>query len=305
MEEFRNICLKWKTDEHINIDKPLLKSILIMADIIEARDPYTGGHVWRVSQFAKLMATKIGLPEDKIIKTSIAAYLHDLGKVGIPDHILQKAMALTEAEFSIVKTHPSIGSKLLGRHPLAEMVTSAANDHHERLDGKGYPNRLRGDQLSLIARIVSIADAFDAMTSTRSYRKGMTVETALSILEKESGAQFDSDLVGHMCELGASGDLADIVGHTANGLPVITCPHCGPVIAIPRNTRDGYIIYCGACHAQPELHRVGDTFEAESIGVTDVPRNLEPRPNEDAVGDVLAQIGKGNSSDSPLYSHFG
>src|SRR3990172_1773867 len=140
----------------MNIDKPLLKSLLIMADIIEARDPYTGGHVWRVSQFAKLLATKIGLPEDEVIKISIAAYLHDLGKVGIPDDILRKAEALTDAEYAIVNTHPSIGSKLLGGHPLAEMVSSAANDHHERLDGKGYPNGLRSEQISQVARIVSI-----------------------------------------------------------------------------------------------------------------------------------------------------
>jgi len=274
----------------MNIDKPLLKSLLIMVDIIEARDPYTGGHVWRVSQFAKLLATKIGLPEDDVIKISIAAYLHDLGKVGIPDNILQKAEALTNAEYAIVKTHPSIGSKLLGGHPLAEMVTSAARDHHERLDGKGYPNGLRGEQISLTARIVSITDAFDAMTSTRPYRKGMTVDTALSILEKESGTQFDSKLVEHMCQLGSSGDLAHIVGHTADGLPIVTCPHCGPVIAIPRNTKDGHVIYCRACHAQLELHRNGNAFEAKMTGMTNDPRNLEPRANEDAVEDVLAQI---------------
>ena len=274
----------------MNIDKPLLKSLLIMADIIEARDPYTGGHVWRVSQFAKLLATKVGLSEDEIIKISIAAYLHELGKVGLPDQILQIAEALTDAEYAIVKTHPSIGSKLLGGHPLADMVSAAANDHHERLDGKGYPNGLRDEQISLTARIVSITDAFDAMTSTRPYRKGMTVETALSILEKESGTQFDSELVKHMCELGSSGDLAHIVGHTADGLPVVTCPHCGPVIAIPRNTKDGHVIYCRACHAQLELHRVGNTFEAERTGMTDDPRNLESRVNEDAVEDVLAQI---------------
>jgi len=106
----------------MNIDKPLLKSLLIMADIIEARDPYTGGHVWRVSQFAKLLATKIGLLEEEVIKISVAAYLHDLGKVGIPDDILRKTNALTDAEYAIVKTHPSVGSKLLGGHPLAESV---------------------------------------------------------------------------------------------------------------------------------------------------------------------------------------
>ncbi len=275
----------------MNIDKPLLKSLLIMADIIEARDPYTGGHVWRVSQFAKLLATKIGLPEEEIIKISIAAYLHDMGKVGIPDDILKKADALTDDEYAIIKTHPSIGGKLLGGHPLAEMVTSAANDHHERMDGKGYPRGLRGEQIPLIARIVSIADAFDAMTSTRPYRKGMSVEQALCRLEEGAGTQFDAQLVRHMCELGRAGDLDHIVGHTADGIPVVTCPHCGPVIAVPRSTQDGDIIYCRACHSQLALHRTGNTFKAEMIGMSDDPRDLEPRANEDAAEDLLAQIG--------------
>ncbi len=203
----------------MNIDKPLLKSLLIMADIIEARDPYTGGHVWRVSQFAKLLATKIGLSEEEVIKISIAAYLHDMGKVGIPDEILKKASALSEAEFTVIKTHPSIGAKLLSGHPLAEMVISAANDHHERVDGKGYPRGLSGEQLSLTARIVSIADAFDAMTSVRPYRKGMSVEQALCRLEEGAGTQFDSELVGHMCELGRAGDVgvAKVGELTQNG----------------------------------------------------------------------------------------
>jgi hypothetical protein len=274
----------------MNIDKPLLKSLLIMADIIEARDPYTGGHVWRVSQFAKLLATKIGLPEDEIIKISIAAYLDDIGKVGIPDDILKKAAALTDEEYAIIKTHPSIGSRLLGSHPLAEMVSSAANDHHERMDGKGYPRGLSGKQLSLTARIVSIVDAFDAMTSTRPYHRGMSAEEALCRLEEGARTQFDLELVGHMCELGRAGDLAHIVGHTADGIPTVTCPHCGPVIAIPRNTKDGDIIYCRACHNQLELHQSGDTFVAEMSGMSDDPRDLEPRANEDAVEDVLAQI---------------
>ena len=275
----------------MDIDKPLLKSLLIMADIIEARDPYTGGHVWRVSQFAKLLATKIGLLEDEIIKISIAAYLHDMGKVGIPDDILKKAEALTDEEYAIIKTHPSIGGKLLGSHPLAEMVTSAANDHHERMDGKGYPRGLRGEQISLTVSIISIADAFDAMTSVRPYRKGMSVEQALCRLEEGAGTQFDSELVGHMCELGRAGDLAHIVGHTADGIPAVTCPHCGPVIAVPRNTKDGDILYCRACHSILELHRSSNTFTAEMTGMTDDPRNLEPRANEDAVDDILVQIG--------------
>ena len=275
----------------MNIDKPLLKSLLLLADIIEARDPYTGGHVWRVSQFAKLLATKIGLVEDEIIQISIAAYLHDLGKISIPDDILKKDSALTEMEYSIVKTHPSVGKKLLNLHPLGEMVVSVANEHHERMDGKGYPNGLHGGQISLAARIVSISDAFDAMTSVRPYRKGMSLEEALSRIEAGAGSQFDADLAAHMCELGRAGDLAHIVGHTADGIPAVECPHCGPVIAVPRNTKDGDILYCRACHSQLELQRSGDTFTATMIGMSDDPRNLEPSVNIDAVESVLAQIG--------------
>jgi len=277
-------------DRIMEINKPLLKSLLIMADIIEARDPYTGGHVWRVSQFAKLLATKIGLPNDEIIKVSIAAYLHDLGKVGIPDEILKKAEPLTDAEYAIIKTHSSIGSKLLGSHPLAEMVTSAALEHHERVDGKGYPNGLHNEQITLVARIISIVDAFDAMTSTRPYRNGMSMEQALNRIEENAGTQFDPELVGHMRELEQAGDLAHIVGHTAEGIPVVTCPHCGPIIAIPRNTKDGDIIYCRACHGKLELHKTGDTFKAEMIDMSYDPRDLEPRPNEDAVEDILTGL---------------
>ncbi len=274
----------------MNVDKPLLKSLLLLADIIEARDPYTGGHVWRVSQFAKLLATKVGLSEDEIIQISIAAYLHDLGKISIPDHILQKDTELTDAEYAIIKTHPSIGKKLLASHPLGSLVEAVANDHHERVDGKGYPNGLHGEQISLAARIASIVDAFDAMTSVRPYRKGMSVEEALARIEAGAGSQFDLELAGHMCDLGHAGDLAHIVGHAAEGIPTVTCPHCGPVLAIPRNTREADIIYCRACHSQLELHSTGDTFTAKMIGMSDDPRNLEPQPNEDAIENILAQI---------------
>jgi hypothetical protein len=274
----------------LEINKPLLKSLLLMADIVEARDPYTGGHVWRVSQFAKLLATKARMPEDDVVRVSIAAYLHDMGKVGIPDQILKKPEALSDDEYAVIKTHPSIGDRLLAGHPLAEMVRAAAAEHHERVDGKGYPNGLQGDQLSPVSRIIAIADAFDAMTSMRPYRKGMPIEKALNILEENAGTQFDAGLVRHMCALGQAGDLAHIVGHTADGIPAVVCPHCGPVIAIPCDTQDGDIVYCRACQGELQLHRVGDTFEAEMMGMTDDPSKLEPVPNEAGIDNLLAQI---------------
>jgi hypothetical protein len=278
------------------IDPLLLKSILIMADIIEARDPYTGGHVWRVSQYSKLLALKAGLSNDDAIRTSIAAYLHDLGKVGIADNILNKTEKLNDEEYAVIKTHPSIGARLLRDHPLAEMVMDVADQHHERMDGMGYPNGLRGEEISLPARIVSITDAFDAMTSIRPYRKNMSAETALKILQDGAGSQFDPELVRHMCELGNAGDLEHILGHTAEGIPAVTCPQCGPVIAIPRTTKDGDVIYCRACHGQLTLSQTENTFTAEMTDMTNDPKLLEPRANEEAVANILSQIRKENSS---------
>ncbi|MFN3490860.1 MAG: HD-GYP domain-containing protein, partial [Anaerolineales bacterium] len=106
----------------LNIEKDLLRSLLVMADVIEARDTYTGGHVWRVSRLAKELALRLGLSNDEAIQISIGGYLHDLGKVGIPDAILRKTEKLTEAEFETIKTHPTIGANVLKEHPLGSLV---------------------------------------------------------------------------------------------------------------------------------------------------------------------------------------
>ena len=144
----------------MKIEKQLLKSLLVMADIIEARDPYTGGHVWRVSQYAKLLATKVGVSKDEAIRASIGGYLHDIGKVGISDSILLKKGPLSPEEFEIVKTHPLIGSRLICEHPLGKLFDEHVLYHHERVDGQGYANGVAGDGLSLQARIINIVDAF-------------------------------------------------------------------------------------------------------------------------------------------------
>lgn len=265
------------------MNSDLIKSLLVMADVVEARDPYTGGHLWRVSQFAKLLSIKAGLAEVEAIQISLGGYLHDLGKVGIPDSILKNPGKLTEQEFEIVKTHPQIGSGMINAHPLSSLVCSPILEHHERLDGKGYPCGLSGDQISLSSRIVGISDALDAMTSTRSYRKALTLETALQILEQGSGTQFDTILVSHMYELGRAGDLAHIIGHSADGIPLVICPHCGPVLAIPRSTRDGDVVYCRACHSELTLHKDGNTFLAETTGMTDDPAKLEHKIDLDVI----------------------
>jgi len=270
------------------MNNELIKSLLVMAETVEARDPYTGGHLWRVSQFAKLLSVKVGRPEAEAIQISLGGYLHDLGKVEIPETILRKPGRLTDHEFEIIKTHPLIGGRIINEHPLSSLVCRPILEHHERLDGKGYPCGLSGNRIAFSSRIVGISDALDAMTSTRSYRKALSLETTLQLLERGSGTQFDSVLVSHMCELGRAGDLSHIIGHSADGIPLVTCPHCGPVIAIPRNTMDGDVIYCRACHSELILHKESDMFVAEMTGMIGDPRNLEPRANEDAMEDVLA-----------------
>ena len=162
--------------------EPMLKTLLVMVWMVEARDPYTGGHLWRVSQFSRRTAEAAGLPPGEVMRVMLGGFLHDLGKIGVPDAILRKPGALTDEEYATIKTHPEIGRRLLAGHPLRGLVEFAVHLHHERPDGQGYPGGMRAGTIPTEARIVGICDAFDAMTSTRPYRQGMPVERALQII---------------------------------------------------------------------------------------------------------------------------
>lgn len=247
----------------VNIDKGLLQSIFTLGSVIEARDPYTGGHTWRVSRYSKLLAEKAGLSSSEIFLAQLGGYVHDIGKVGIPDQILNKPSALDRTEFGIMKNHPLVGRDLLAAHPLSGLVLDAVSHHHEKMDGSGYPEGLTEDRLSVFAKIISISDAFDAMTSTRSYRRGMPKERALSILEKGKGSQFNTFFVEKIMELAADRRLDHIIGHSDAGMPMVDCPMCGPVMAVPRKKLDGDIIYCNSCKGKFQLHAINNTFELE------------------------------------------
>jgi len=276
----------------LDIEKDLLKSLLVMGDMIEARDTYTGGHVWRVSQFAKLLASKFGLSNDEAIQLSIGGYLHDLGKIGIPDSILRKADKLTDMEFATIKTHPLIGADLLSEHPLANLVLDVVLHHHERLDGRGYPHGLDGDDLSLNAQLICLADAFDALTSSRPYRKGTKIEDALSLLMKDSGSQFNPGLLEALKALSLGSQLVHVVGHSDEGIPLIDCPACGAVFAIGRKMRDGDIAFCRTCTGKMVMHKKENTFMPEFTGTTGAPGDLQPMPNMDVITDFVKKIPK-------------
>jgi HD-GYP domain-containing protein (c-di-GMP phosphodiesterase class II) len=277
---------------NFDIDRPLLKSLLIMGDVIEARDTYTGGHVWRVSQYAKLLGKQIGLSEDETTRAAIGGYLHDLGKVGISDSILRKKSGLDGNEFDTLKTHPTIGGKLIEAHPLAELALDVILHHHEQLDGKGYPFGLDGDSIALFPRLIAVADAFDAMTSTRPYRKGLPVSEAFARLDESSGSHFDAKLVTALKELDRKGQLTHILAHSDEGIPLLPCPTCGAIITVTRQTHDGDLTYCHTCTGEHRLHQDADTFSAEFTGNKGKPEDVQPQPDLGMIQNLVEQTPK-------------
>ncbi|MGI8708466.1 MAG: HD domain-containing phosphohydrolase [Actinomycetota bacterium] len=163
---------------------------------LERKDPYTHGHSSRVERYCTRIAADLGLDQDRLSKLRRASVLHDVGKMRVPDRILRKAGVLTPDERAVVEEHVVLGARLVSRLGSAE-VTDAVLHHHERWDGRGYPHGLVGERIPLYARIIAVVDAYDAMTSTRPYRTGLSSARAVEILWEEAGRQFDAEVVKH------------------------------------------------------------------------------------------------------------
>lgn len=174
--------------------KQFLQICEAMADAIGKKDKYTGGHTKRVSKFSEMIASELNLPFSELSDLRLASVLHDVGKIGIEDKILKKSSPLDDEEFKEMRNHPKYGFEILGHIESLKNVISGMMYHHERPDGKGYPYGLSGDSIPLIAQIISVADTFDAMISTRPYRKGLQPMVAFNEILKYSGTQF-SDVV--------------------------------------------------------------------------------------------------------------
>jgi HD-GYP domain-containing protein (c-di-GMP phosphodiesterase class II) len=171
------------------------ESILLAYDsALALKDTYTGGHGRRVAHYTRLIAEAMGLPQAEVDSASEAALLHDLGKIGIPDHILTKPEHLTSEEFAVVQSHPAAGADILGAIPQLRRHAKAVRHHHERFDGRGYPDGLRGADIPLAARIIAVADVLDALSSKRSYRSGVSAEDALNIIAQSVGSRFDPEV---------------------------------------------------------------------------------------------------------------
>ena len=273
----------------IDIEEKLLRSLLILGSMVEARDAYTGGHLWRVAQLAKLLGRKAGLAGEDLFRLTLGGILHDVGKVGIPDRVLLKDGPLSDEEFAIIKTHPTIGRDLLREHPLGDLVIDVVAHHHEWVDGRGYPEVIDPAEVSSFSLMIGLVDAFDALTSRRPYRKGAPIDEALSTIGAGRGTQFDPGLVDYFLELRGEGALDHVVGHSFDGRPMVECPGCGPVIVIAKGTRDGDAVFCRSCTGKFRLHRKEETFEAESMGEMGTPDQVRPEADLEVVEDVVAQ----------------
>ena len=183
----------------------LMEMVTSLAGAIDAKDPYTIGHSTSVSRYAEALARAVNLPENEVERIKIGALLHDVGKIGIPESVLKKPGKLTDEEWKIMKQHPTIGAeKVLAPNEALRDLIPIVKYHHERIDGRGYPEGLKGNEIPLEARIVSVADAYHALVSDRPYRKGMPIEKACAILREGAGVQWDSDLVRQFISIAPS-----------------------------------------------------------------------------------------------------
>ena len=178
-----------------------LQAMYTLAKTIDAKDKYTNGHSMRVAKYSRMIAESLGLSDEEADEVTNMAMLHDIGKIGVPDDIINKNSKLTQEEYAIVKGHPVTGYEILSEMPELAGIGIGARWHHERYDGEGYPDGLKGEEIPLQARIIGVADAYDAMTSNRSYRSYMSQETVIRELEEGRGTQFDPEIAEIMLDI--------------------------------------------------------------------------------------------------------
>jgi HD-GYP domain-containing protein (c-di-GMP phosphodiesterase class II) len=200
-----------------------------LAAAIDGKDPYTRGHSERVSRFSVAIAQRLGLDDDEVEKIRISALLHDVGKIGIDDKILKKPAALTDEEFEVMRKHPQKGYKIMSQIPAMKEFLPGMYMHHEMVDGKGYPQGLKGEEIPLMGKIVAVADTFDAMTTDRPYQKAMNFEDAVARIESFVNTRYDAEVVGAFTAACREGQIRP--GSVKLKRP--TSPNPGPEMVTP------------------------------------------------------------------------
>ncbi len=184
-----------------NDEKIIMETMQVIADFVDAKDEYTKGHSTRVASYARKLARKLKMSEDEVRNIGYIALMHDCGKMGIPDNVLNKPGKLNEEEMEIMRSHTVLGGKVLHSITALKDVQDGALYHHERYDGKGYPKGLSGENIPLCARIIGVADSFDAMNSDRCYRKHLQKDQIISELQENAGKQFDPEIAKLMIKM--------------------------------------------------------------------------------------------------------
>ncbi len=184
-----------------------MQTLKVMAETIDLRDPYTAGHSRRVGEYSRKLAIALKLPERSVDVIESGALLHDLGKIAVPDAVLFKPSHLDARERSMIGTHPTVGARLLSGIASMEDVVPCVLHHHEKMDGTGYPDHLLGPDIPEGARVIAVADSFDAMTTDRPYRRALTSDAAVAELRRVAGTQLDAKMVDAFCTLVARGEI--------------------------------------------------------------------------------------------------
>ncbi|MCD6231692.1 HD-GYP domain-containing protein [Candidatus Aerophobetes bacterium] len=181
--------------------REFLQVLTILTKLIEMKDSYTEGHSEQVSLWSEIISRKLGLSQKEQEEIKLAAKLHDIGKIGIPDRILKKPAKLSEEEYAEVRKHSSLGADLFSNIDSLKKISKIIKHHHEWYNGKGYPDGLRGEEIPVGSRIINVADAYQAMTSNRPYRKAFSKEKAIDELKRCAGTQFDPEIVRIFIEI--------------------------------------------------------------------------------------------------------
>ena len=201
------LLLRYAYRLYLDMKETHIATLTALTSALDAKDAYTHGHSYRVSRYALMLARALGIPSKRMELLEYAALLHDIGKIGVSGDIISKDGKLTDEEYRAMKAHPAIGAKIIERLKFLNESAQIVKYHHERPDGRGYPDGLKGEEIPFEARILQVCDTLDAMTSTRSYRKARSVEEALEEFKRHRGTQFDPEVVDALVGLHGRGEL--------------------------------------------------------------------------------------------------